>query len=290
MPEFSVVIPCYKQAHLLPVAIESVFRQGRDAEVIVVDDGSPDAHAALEVASRYPGVTGIRQANAGVSAARNTGILRASGRFMLFLDADDYLRPGMLETAARAFAEDDELDVVHGFADVVDLGSDKVLGEFGGVDLTADPFHTLLRCNIGPPHTFVLRREVLARVGLFDASLRACEDWDFWLRVAASGAKFRLVREMRSVYSVTPGSLSKNLELMWRTGRVVLGRSGRQHANCRPCREAHQAGMVTFARSMRPLLRDMVRSPGGKRRAAGVLLRNPDLLVWQLRRVLRIDR
>lgn len=290
MPEFSVVIPCYKQAHLLPKAIESVLQQGRDVEVIVVDDGSPEANAAADVAARYDGVIAIRQANAGVSAARNTGILRSSGRYMLFLDADDYLRPGMLAAAARAFAEHEGLDVVQGYADVVDEGGERVLAEFGGTDLTDDPFHTLLRCNSGPPNTFVVRREVLARVGLFDASLRACEDWDFWLRVAASGATFRLVPDMRSVYRVTPGSLSKNLELMWRTGRVVLGRSRCQHPHCRRCREARHAGMVGFALSMRPLLRDMIRSPGGKARAAGLLLRNPGLLVWQLRRVFRIDK
>ena len=91
MPEFSVIIPCYKQAHLLPKAIEAALAQARDVdlEVIVVDDGSPDN--ASEVASRYEGVIVIRQPNAGLCAARNRGILRSSGRYLLFLALYDAL-------------------------------------------------------------------------------------------------------------------------------------------------------------------------------------------------------
>lgn len=290
MPEFSVVIPCYKQAHLLAAAIESALAQARDVdvEVIVVDDGSPDN--ASEVATRYEGVIVIRQPNAGLCAARNRGILRSSGKFLLFLDSDDYLRPGMLAAAARAFAESDELDVVHGYADVVDEGGEKIIGEFGGQDISRDALHRLLLKNIGPPNTFVVRREVLSQVGLFDVSLRSCEDWDLWLRIAGRGGKFGLARDMRSVYRMVPGSMSKNVEVMWRAGRAVILRNARTHADCRSCRELRHASIVGFALAMRPLLRDVVRSPGGKSRAAGILLRNPSLLGWQLRRFLRIDR
>jgi glycosyltransferase involved in cell wall biosynthesis len=290
MPEFSVIIPCYKQAHLLPKAIESALAQARDVdlEVIVVDDGSPDN--ASEVAGRYDGVIVIRQPNAGLCAARNRGILRSGGRYLLFLDSDDYLRPGMLAAAARAFAQSPDLDVVHGLADVVDEGGERVIGEFGGQELAGDALHTLLRKNIGPPNTFVVRREMLSQVGLFDVGLRSCEDWDLWLRIAARGGKFGLARDMRSVYRMVPGSMSKNVETMWRTGRAVIGRNACVHANCRTCVEARRAGMAGFSLSMRPLLRDLIRSPGGKSRAAGILLRNPSLVGWQLRRVLRIDR
>jgi len=289
MADFSVIIPCYKQAHLLPKAIESALQQTQDmdldVEVIVVDDGSPDA--AAEVAGRYGGVTVIRQANAGLSAARNRGILRSTGRYLLFLDSDDFLRPGMLAAAARALAQDPGIDVVHGLADVVDEGGERVLGEFGGRDLSVDPFHILLRGNVGPPVTFVVRREALARAGVFDTALRSCEDWDLWLRIAASGGRFSLVREMRSGYRTVPGSMSKNLEVMWRTGSEVLRRSVQLHPDCPMCREAQRAGFGALALSVRPLLRDVVRAPGGALRGAGILLRNPRLLAWQLRWIVK---
>ncbi|MBO9648263.1 MAG: glycosyltransferase family 2 protein [Variovorax sp.] len=151
MPEFSVVIPCYKQAHLLAAAIESALAQARDVdvEVIVVDDGSPDN--ASEVATRYEGVIVIRQPNAGLCAARNRGILRSSGKFLLFLDSDDYLRPGMLAAAARAFAESDELDVVHGYADVVDEAEKRSSGN------SADRTSAATRCTGSSSRTSVLR-------------------------------------------------------------------------------------------------------------------------------------
>lgn len=293
MPQFSVVIPCYKQAHLLPKAIESVLAQAQDVEVevIVVDDGSPDG--AAEVAARYPGVVVIRQANAGLCAARNRGILRSTGQYLLFLDSDDYLRPGMLAAAARAFASNAEVAVVHGLADVIDDKDERVIAEYGGRDLSSDAFHALLKYNIGPPNTFVVRRDVLAKAGLFDVTLRSCEDWDMWLRIAAVGGQFRLARDMRSVYRVVPGSMSKNVETMWRSGSAVVRKNGRLHPNCRTCRDTRKASLAGFALGMRPLLRDLVRSPGGVSKAAGILLRNPRLMAWQmfwqLRRTFRLD-
>ncbi|MDM0043230.1 glycosyltransferase [Variovorax dokdonensis] len=282
MPEFSIIIPCYNQARFLPTALESALAQRADVdvEIIAVDDGSPDDSA--EIASRYEGVTVIRQANAGLCGARNTGIAHASGTYLLFLDSDDALRPGMLAAAARAFEQDPSADVVHGLADVVDEEGKAVVGEFGGADLSVDPFHRLLRSNIGPPNTFVVRRETLQRVGVFDVSLRSCEDWDLWLRMAAAGARFRFASEMRSVYRVVAGSMSKNVEPMWRNGRRVLLRSHCLRPACPDCGHARSAGMGGLALSMRPLFRDLVRSPGGPKKALGILLRNPSLLGWQL--------
>lgn len=293
MPQFSVVIPCYKQAHLLPKAIESVLAQSQDVdlELIVVDDGSPDG--AAEVAARYPQAIVIRQANAGLCAARNRGILRSTGRYLLFLDSDDYLRPGMLAAASRAFSQSPDVAVVHGLADVVDEQGERVIAEFGGRDLSIDAFHVLLKNNIGPPNTFVVRREVLAKAGLFDVALRSCEDWDLWLRIAAVGGQFRLARDMRSVYRLVPGSMSKNVETMWRSGCSVVRKNGQLHPNCPTCRDTRKASIGGFALSLRPLLRDLMRSPGGPSRAVGILLRNPRLMawqmLWQLRRTFRLE-
>ena len=282
MPEFSIVIPCYNGAKFLPMALDSVLSQegGAEVEVIVVDDGSRDGSA--EVAAGYPGVTVLRQANAGVSVARNLGIERASGRFLVFLDADDALRPGMLAAAQRAIAQEPDIDVFHGVADVVDADARQVIGEYGGRDLSDDAFHSLLRSNDGPPNTFVVRREAVVRAGAFDARLRACEDWDLWLLIAANGARFRLVPQLRAVYRVTPGSLSKNVEYMWRGGRIVMRRTRCLRPGCALCRKARAEGLAGLALSMRPLLRDIVKSPGGVARASKLLLRNPSLLGWQL--------
>ena len=92
MSKVSIIIPAYNQAHYLPDAINSALEQSHpDVEVIVVDDGSTDhtPEVTAEYADR-PNIKLIRQANAGLSGARNRGFSEASGDYVCFLDSDDY--------------------------------------------------------------------------------------------------------------------------------------------------------------------------------------------------------
>src|SRR5712691_6880535 len=107
MPKLSVVIPTYNRAALLPAAVESARRAGSDLEIIVVDDASTDD--TREVCRRLAGVRYIRSSrNAGLAAARNTGILASSAELVAFLDDDDLRLPGSLDsqiTALKAVPE-----------------------------------------------------------------------------------------------------------------------------------------------------------------------------------------
>ena len=90
MPQVSVVIPCFAQAHFLSDAIESVLAQTHtDYEIIVIDDGSPDN--VREVVERFPGVRLIAQENRGLSQARNRGLAECTGTYVVCLDADGVL-------------------------------------------------------------------------------------------------------------------------------------------------------------------------------------------------------
>ncbi|MDY0039233.1 MAG: glycosyltransferase family A protein, partial [Desulforhabdus sp.] len=93
----SVIIPTYNRASFLKEALDSVLlQQNAEMEVIVVDDGSTDDTAAI-VESFGRAVTYLYQSNAGVSAARNTGIKAARGRWLALLDSDDLWLPGKLQ-------------------------------------------------------------------------------------------------------------------------------------------------------------------------------------------------
>lgn len=99
---FSVIIPVYNREHLIREALDSVFAQTfRDFEVIVVDDGSTDG--TVEVVESYPeSVQLIQQSNAGPGVARNTGVDKAEGTYVAFLDSDDQWFPWTLETYKNA--------------------------------------------------------------------------------------------------------------------------------------------------------------------------------------------
>ncbi|WP_392891422.1 CDP-glycerol glycerophosphotransferase family protein [Streptomyces sp. LN699] len=100
MPRFSVIVPAYKVQAYLRESLESVLSQScRDLELIAVDDASPDACGALidEYAARDPRVTAVHLAhNLGLGPARNAGVARAAGDYLIFLDGDDTLAPGAL--------------------------------------------------------------------------------------------------------------------------------------------------------------------------------------------------
>src|SRR5688500_43296 len=102
-PRVSVVIPAYQEGWCGGAAVSSVLWQTfEDLEIVVVDDGSTDATAAVVEALDGP-ITLVQQENAGVAAARNRGIAAARGELIAFLDADDLLFPEHVEALVATY-------------------------------------------------------------------------------------------------------------------------------------------------------------------------------------------
>ena len=102
MPKISVIIPVYNAEQYLRKCLDSVVSQTfRDIEIICVDDGSTDGSGAIldEYAAKDNRIVVIHQANAGVAAARNTGLKSAQGEYLAFLDSDDAYNPQLCELA-----------------------------------------------------------------------------------------------------------------------------------------------------------------------------------------------
>jgi glycosyltransferase involved in cell wall biosynthesis len=180
----SVIIPCYKQAHFLPQAIESVLAQSHPAEIIVVDDGSPD-HTA-EVAARYPGVRCLRQDNRGLAEARNSGFRASRGNYVMFLDADDRLTINAIEAHLRCFADHPEAGFVVG--DIDHITMDGSARESPRWPLLRSNFYEeLLRVNhVANTIAVMFRREVITKVGGFDRTCSPAEDYRLLLAAARS--------------------------------------------------------------------------------------------------------
>jgi glycosyltransferase involved in cell wall biosynthesis len=205
----TVVITNYEYGEFLPEAVASALGQdGGPPRVIVVDDGSrqPDTLAALE---RLPeGVELVRQANAGLSAARNTGLRQATTPFLIVLDADDRLRPGALRAMKAPLIADERL----GFA----YGVTVFFGDWEG-ELTMPPYDAyrlLYRHTIGS--TALMRRELFEAVGGFDPEFRGYEDWDFWLGALERGWRGRQVREVTFEYRRHGSTMLSGARLAYR--------------------------------------------------------------------------
>ncbi len=186
----SLIIPCYNQAHFLGDAIESVLAQSHAAfEIIVIDDGSPDNTA--EVAGWYPGVRYIRQANQGLSGARNTGIRESRGQYLVFLDADDRLLPDALHDGLSCLRDHPECAFVSGHHRYIN-GDGSIRNEYPPEPVDDEPYLALLKRNyIGMHATVMYTRAVFDAVGGFDTALKSCEDYDLYLRIAR---RFRVYR------------------------------------------------------------------------------------------------
>jgi glycosyltransferase involved in cell wall biosynthesis len=152
----------------------------------VIDDGSTDATA--EVSAMYSLVKYIYQENAGLSSARNTGIGQSKGEYLVFLDADDRLLPDALSSGQKAMEIFPGSGFVFGGYHFID-GSGKKSG--GGkrcdFEMEKNPYLGLLRSNFIGMHAAVLyRRDSLLNAGGFNTKLRACEDYEVYLKIAST--------------------------------------------------------------------------------------------------------
>lgn len=225
----SVVIPARNAEATLGDALDSLLRQTRrDWQAIVVDDGSTDgtARVADDFARRDGRVRLLSDGRAaeGVAAARNRGIAVAEGRWLLFLDADDWIAPAFVARMLGA------LDT-HPGARIAYCGYQRATpeGSLGAVQwnaaLARRPYAIFARqCEIAI-HSCVLERDLANEVGGFDTTLRTCEDWDFWVRVARTGVKFLPVAEPLVVYRMRKDSLTSNVETLMADARTVIERA-----------------------------------------------------------------
>jgi glycosyltransferase involved in cell wall biosynthesis len=236
----SVIIPCFRQAHLLGEAIESVLAQSYPHfEIVVVDDGSPDD--PIQVVKRYSSVRYLRQNNRGVACARNSGIQASTGEYLVFLDADDRLLPHHLRTNLGAFQEHPDAGLVCG--DYRWLGAD---GTWHVHDCRPSPDHyaTLLCRNfIGPPHVCMFKRQIIQKVGGFRTDVAGSEDQELFLRIARAYPIY-CHHEVIAEYRRHDTQMSQKFDLMLKSSLAAL-RLQRDHIKQNPMyREAYNSGIL----------------------------------------------
>lgn len=188
-PAISVVIPCFNLGEYLDEAVDSVLRQTRrDFEIIVVDPGSTDESTRRLLAEyRRPGTRVLATERRRAGGARNFGIARARGRYILCLDADDVLEPDCLEKTSRVLDDDPSVGLVTFWYTIFGRSEGRV---FHGSVSHADFLAENCACTAS-----LFRREAWERAGGYDEELEGYEDWDFWLGILEHGYRAHLLRE-----------------------------------------------------------------------------------------------
>lgn len=187
----SVIIPAYNAARTLRVAVDSCLKQSiPPLEIIIIDDGSADQTFELATSLSGP-IRVLRQKNAGPGAARNAGARIALGKWLAFLDADDWWMPNKLERQL-ALAADPSVDIVHTRTNRSHSHIPPLL-----------TFDDLWQRNWISNSSSMIRKSLFLSLGGFDEhpDMFVCEDYNLWLRAAASGAQIVLCDDLLTYYA-----------------------------------------------------------------------------------------
>jgi glycosyltransferase involved in cell wall biosynthesis len=212
-PAVSVIIPAYNQARYLRKAIQSVLEQtDPDFELLVVGDGSTDETPQGLASIHDPRMRVVRQPNAGLSAARNTGIRESSAPLVTRQASDEFFQLDKLSIQKEYLDHHAEIGLVSGGTLYIDQ-NDEVFKESIEYSGLLDLRELLFR-NPFMPSAVMFRRAWLERVGVFDETLRACEDWDLWRRMAYAGCQLAWVNRPVAAYRFHSGQMTRDSDRM----------------------------------------------------------------------------
>lgn len=255
-PRTSFVIPAFNAAGTLAHTLDSVQAQSDgDWQALIVDDGSTDGTPALMAAyaqrdARFIALQG--RGGHGAAAARNVGLAAAGGRRIVFLDSDDWLDPRFLQRLHAAL--DAAPGAVAAYCDYQRVMPDGTLAPVHSEPRVAHaPFETFARTCAVAIHAVLVEREVVTRAGGFDTTLRTCEDWDLWQRIARLGGGWVHVAESLAFYRTVGHSLSQDAERVLADARVVVTRGFAADQRLPHADRAHASGAVATPDDNAPL-------------------------------------
>ena len=221
----SVVIPAYNAGRTLGETLRSAMAQTHaELEILVVDDGSTDEtpHVVEALAAMDGRIRLLRQANAGVAAARNAGIAASNGEFVAPLDSDDLWHPAKIERQLRVFCEGgDSLGLVYSWFALINRHS-RVIQLRHRPRQQGNVLAALAYRNfVGNGSSALIRRSAFDQTGGYDPSLRArggqgCEDWKLYFEIAERH-HFGVVPEPLTGYRDLPDNMSSDVLQMLRS-------------------------------------------------------------------------
>ncbi|MCI5144593.1 MAG: glycosyltransferase family 2 protein [Candidatus Electrothrix sp. AR3] len=196
MPKISVVIPCYNHGQYIDEAVHSILQQTyTNFEIIIVNDGSTDS-STIKKLKNYdkPQTVVFHIKNQGPSAARNFGISKSCGCYILVLDADDYFEPTFLQKAVEILEKKESVGIVACGIQFFGLNNKKYLPDAKGVE------SFLVNCSLRGSALF--RKICWEQTGGYNESMKnfSYEDWNFWLDITKIGWNVFIIQEYLFCY------------------------------------------------------------------------------------------
>jgi tetratricopeptide (TPR) repeat protein len=210
-PLVTVIMPAYNSADYIGQAIQSVLIQSYPKlELLIVDDGSTDNTREIILQNKDERIKYFHKENGGPSSARNLAISKASGQYIMPLDADDMMTPDFIAKHLQEFDKHPDADLV--YSDVLLIDADgnpiKVMNkpEYQG---RRNLIRDLFRCGHPViPFRLGIRRSVFDKIGLYDETLMIAEDYDMMRRFVKAGLKEHHLREPLHIRRMRPDSIS----------------------------------------------------------------------------------
>jgi glycosyltransferase involved in cell wall biosynthesis len=230
MATISVIIPAYNAERTILKTIESVQQQTyKDLEIIVINDGSSDRTLEVLATIFDQKLKIYSYKNGGLPTARNRGISRATGDYISFIDADDLWTEDKLEKQLLALQQHPNAGVAYSWTTFMvedpDNPNNISFVPDNQVSFTGNIFPDLLLGNfISNGSNILTRREAIESVGGFEPTLKSCEDWDYYLRLAAKW-DFVLVPKPQILYLKSAVSMTSKADIMEAEGIRVLNRA-----------------------------------------------------------------
>jgi glycosyltransferase involved in cell wall biosynthesis len=209
-PILSIITPTYNRGHILQTAIQSVYAQGiNDLEFIIMDGGSTDN--TREIVRQYPEIRFYSEPDNGLYFALNKGLQLARGKYIGWLNSDDYYPPGAFQAALSLFAKDPELMGVFGIAEVISTDPQKP-----NISIPAfqqEKFFQKVSSDSFSMNASLLKREALTQLNGFDTRYKIAADRDFMFRFGLAGFRYSSVEATLYCYQESSTSLtfSKNV-------------------------------------------------------------------------------
>lgn len=204
--KFTIITPSFNYGHFIRECLQSVAdQQNVTVEHLVMDAGSTDETA--KVVANFPHATFLQEPDEGMSDAINKGFLRARGEWVMWLNADDLLKPGALEAVKECAEKHPEADVIYGCWNFVDATGSFIRR------MTVFPFNrgmiTNHGCYIASTSTFFRRESTIDQGHLLNIRFRTVMDGEYFCRLAAAGKRFKYLPRVLADFRLHEESISQ---------------------------------------------------------------------------------